>query len=283
MERRKYSLLTRRKFLYTTVAGALSSGYYARFVEPYRLSITHKEIKIPHLPTALDGILIAHLTDFHYQPAIHEELLTQVVQLTNQTKPDIIALTGDYINNNDNVLPPLLEHLAQLKAKHGMYAIQGNHDAWYGRTNQFRQRFTKAGFDFLLNQGTSISLQGEQLFIAGAKSAMVSKVDSKLCFKGHTKETLITLIHEPDVFDKITSKKRIDLQLSGHTHGGQCRVPIIGYAPAKIDLGKKYIYGEHSIKDSRLFVSRGIGTTGVNVRFACAPEIALLRLRSSKG
>jgi uncharacterized protein len=88
------------------------------------------------------------------------------------------------------------------------------------------------------------------------------------------------LVHEPDYFDTLTRHRDIVVQLSGHTHGGQCRVPLVDYAPVKVAYGRKYIYGAFQRGDSRLFVTRGLGTVGMRVRFACPPEVALLTLRA---
>jgi len=135
--------------------------------------------------------------------------------------------------------------------------------------------------EFLINQGTSINVRGEKLYIIGTDSIWSGKVDATACWKGHSGETVLALVHEPDVFDHLIPTHRVDLQLSGHTHGGQCRVPMIGYAPVKVRYGRKYIYGEYAQGDSRIFVSRGLGTVGHRVRFSCAPEVAILTLRKS--
>lgn len=281
MKKKKHPFLTRRKFFYTGLFGGIGASYtYARYIEPYRLSITRKNILIPDLPASLDGTIVAQLTDFHFEPDTHGDLISEAIAVTNAEKPDLIALTGDYITDNEKPFHQLIPHLAKLESKHGTYAVLGNHDAWYGRTSSFKKGFKQAGIEFLHNQGTSIRIGSEKVFIAGTNSALSNWFNLPATFKGHQKEPILALVHEPDTFDDIVSKHPVSLQLSGHTHGGQCRVPLIGYAPAKVELGKKYIYGEHALNDSRLFVSRGIGTTTLNVRFACRPEVVFLTLRS---
>ena len=280
MEKKKHKLFTRRNFIGTCFLGAASAYSYAHWLEPYRLSITRKEINLPHLPPALDGTVIAHLTDFHFQPNEHEELMLKVVQATNAENPDIIALTGDYITADQKVFPPLMEAISELQAKHGIYGVMGNHDGWHGHVHQFQSLFKKTGFEFLLNQGTGIEINGERIHLLGTDSIWSGHINTKSCYQGHTNEPVIALVHEPDVFDILRANHRVDLQLSGHTHGGQCRVPFIGYAPAKVRYGKNYIQGEYQASDSRIFVSRGLGTVGLRVRFACAPEVAILTLKS---
>lgn len=280
MNETKKQLFNRRNFLGTTLLGAASAFSYARWVEPNWLDVTEKEITLPHLPPALDGLIVAQLTDFHFDPDKDAELITRAVEQVNAAAPDIIALTGDYITNDVTVFAPLMSLLSKLKAKHGIYGVMGNHDGWARTRAFYRKGFEQVGMEFLVNQGSSIQVHGEKLWITGTDSIWSGTVDAPACWRGHHGEAVLALVHEPDVFDQLTNKYRVDLQLSGHTHGGQCRVPLIGYAPSKVKYGKNYIYGDYTKDDSRIFVSRGLGTVGIRVRFACAPEVAILTLRS---
>lgn len=280
MKGQKKKLFTRRNFIGTSVLGGAGAFSYARWVEPNRISVTEKELTLPQLPPALDGLVVAQLTDIHFNPEKDEELISEAVARVNAANPDIIALTGDYVTNDNTVFSPLMSLLAKLKAKHGIYGVMGNHDGWTDGTNFYRKGFEAAGMEFLVNQGTSIQIRGEKLFIAGTDSIWSGTVDAPACWKGHTSEAVLALVHEPDVFDQLITDHRVDLQLSGHTHGGQCRVPFIGYAPAKVRYGQNYIYGDYTKGDSQIFVSRGLGTVSIRVRFACAPEVAILKLRS---
>lgn len=280
MEKDKRKLFNRRNFILTSAMAAASTGAYARYIEPGRLSVTQKTIHIPKLPKALDGLVVAHLTDFHYKPDEQDQLIIDAVNATNAAKPDIIALTGDYINGSPSVFDPLMAKLSGLRAKHGIYSILGNHDGWHGNLGSFQKGFRKAGFEFLHNQGTCIRINGEHLFIVGTDSVWSGTIDAPSCYRGHKQEPVLALVHEPDVFDALSERFPVSLQLSGHTHGGQCRVPLIGYAPVKVKYGRNYIYGEYAKADARIFVSRGLGSVGPNVRFACAPEVAILSLRS---
>lgn len=272
---------TRRHFVRTLGLGAVGSLAYARWVEPHQLSITQKEVPIPGLPAALDGTLIAHLTDFHYQPDDQDQLMQQAVAAVNAARPDLVCLTGDFITDSPRVLSPLMEHLGRLEAKHGVYGVMGNHDGWHAPYSLFQNAFRRAGHEFLINDRSRIQIRGEAIHILGTDSVWSGSLDLTSCYRGHLpQEPVLALVHEPDVFDRIRSNHRVDLQLSGHTHGGQCRVPVVGYAPVKVRYGQKYIYGGYSRQDARIFVSRGLGTVGTQVRFACPPEVALLTLRA---
>lgn len=266
----------------TGLLGAAATYAYARWVEPDNLTVTHREIVLPHLPAALDGTVIAQLTDIHFQPGVQDGLIDEAVRAANAADPDLVALTGDYITSTQDVLPPLMRILAGLRAKHGIYGIMGNHDGWHGLGYDFRNAFHKAGFDFLVNQCTKVRLNGETIHLLGTDSVWSGTVDARACYRGHRDEPVIALVHEPDVFDTLRRNHRVDLQLSGHTHGGQCRVPLLGYAPVKVRYGRNYIQGEYQADDSRIFVSRSLGTVGQRVRFACAPEVAILTLRSNQ-
>jgi len=282
MNQKKNSLFNRRNFIRTAALGTLGSAAYARWVEPNFLTVTRREIQIPELPSALDGIVIAQLTDFHYNPEKENKLIAEAVDVTNAANADIIALTGDFITASRQVFTPLMEHLSKLKAKHGIYGIMGNHDGWGAPYSFFQKGFRTAGFEFLINAGTRIQVRGEPLFLLGTDSIWSGHVDAPACYRGHQKnDPVIALVHEPDVFDQLTDSYPVSLQLSGHTHGGQCRVPLLDYAPVKVKYGRNYIYGEYQKGNSRLFVSRGLGTVGQRVRFACAPEVAILTLRSA--
>ena len=135
---------------------------------------------------------------------------------------------------------------------------------------------------FLSNAGTNLHIKGENIFVNGLDSIWGGRPNPTRAWRGHQKGTpVLALVHEPDPFDELHQSHPLDLQLSGHTHGGQCRVPILGYVPVKVKFGRKFIYGHFQKADSQLFVGRGIGTVGLRVRFACAPEIAILTLRSA--
>lgn len=275
-------LISRRRFLALTgFAGAasLTNGF---LIEPRTLTITRKDIPCATLPPALDGLRIACMADFHFRPGCNDSLLEKAVSEVNKENVDLIALPGDFINHDAAVLTPLLSHLGKMRAAHGIFASMGNHDAHYLSTDGIHKRFNQAGISFLLNQNTHLSIHGETLAIAATDSVTVGTPDRNETLKGISPATpVIALVHEPDYFDVMKKKREITLQLSGHTHGGQCRVPIIGYAPLKVRGGKKYIYGHFQDGPSNLFVTRGVGTTGIPIRFACPPELAILTLRRS--
>ena len=274
-------LITRRKALGLFTAGTAGCLLEAFVLEPKRLSVTRRDIAIPALPPGLDGLRVGLMSDFHFRPGDDDGLVTQAVTRASAENLDVIALTGDYMSSDPKVISPLLEILGGLTARHGIFAVAGNHDGWRGSVPRIRRQFESAGLGFLLNRNTRIHHSGESLAIAGTDFIWKGNPDPAATLKGIPAATpVLALVHEPDYFDTLRAHRPIALQLSGHTHGGQCRVPLVGYAPCKVDFGRNYIDGHHARGASNLFVTRGIGTVGPRVRFACPPQLAILTLRS---
>lgn len=274
-------IFTRRNFLIGSTVSTAAAFIDAFFIEPNIASITTRDITVPKLPSSLNNLRVVHLTDFHYKPNNDQGLMTKVIQKVNALQPDLILLTGDYVDGSEPDIDPLIHHLKGLKAKHGIYASMGNHDGWVNSGIHYKKKFEAIGIHFLVNQNSKLTILGETLYIAGTDFIWKGRPNPLATLKGIPAEApLITLIHEPDYFDAMLKHRDHHLQLSGHTHGGQCRVPFIHYAPQKVSYGKKYIYDTYKKADSQVWVSKGIGTTGIRVRFSCLPEIALLTLKS---
>jgi uncharacterized protein len=265
----------------TCAAGSLANAF---LIEPRRLTITRRDVSCANLPAGLDGLRIGLLADFHYKPDHDDELLHRIVDQIRHENLDLIALTGDFIDSSPRVLPPLMDHLRKLTARHGVFAVMGNHDGWNISGDTMRARFGKEGIAFLINEHSLLNIRGESLAIAGTDFIWGGKPDPARTLRGiHADTPVLALVHEPDYFDVMAAHRDILLQLSGHTHGGQCRVPFIGYAPVTVEHGRKYIYGGFVRGGSKLFVTRGVGTSGLPVRFACPPELAVLTLRCAPG
>lgn len=262
-------------------AGTAAAAGHAFLIEPDWLEITRREVPLPFLPSTLDGLKVGILTDLHFRPGADDGLVSEAVAEVNRLKLDLLALTGDFITEDPSVVPPLLDHLRQATAAHGVFAVAGNHDGWHACLTKMARQFEKSGISFLSNRHAVVRIARNDLGIAGTDFVWLGKPDPEATFKGMKAEIpAIALVHEPDFFDTMKTVRPGLLQLSGHTHGGQCRVPIIGYAPARVDHGRRYLDGLYSDGPSRLFVSRGVGTSGPRVRFACRPQLAVLTLRS---
>jgi predicted MPP superfamily phosphohydrolase len=274
--------MTRRKSLALLCAGAAGTFANAFCIEPSWLSVTRADIDCPLLPAALDGLRIGVLCDLHFKPGRDDSLLEAAVDKLLAEQPDIITLPGDFIDHSPRVVAPMLRILSKLSAPHGVFASPGNHDGWNMDCAILRRAFEKSGISFLINQNTREEVRGESIAIAATDHVWLGKPDPVRTLRGiHRDVPVISLVHEPDFFDTMTEFHPIALQVSGHTHGGQCKVPLFGYAPARVAYGRNYLEGAYARGSSRLFVSRGLGTTGLRVRFACPPEVAVLTLRSA--
>jgi uncharacterized protein len=276
-----HPLLGRRNAMKLLFGGAAASFANGFWIEPGRLSVTRADISCARLPTALDGLRVGLMSDIHFKPDQDEALLEAAVATLNREKADLIALPGDFLDKDPTVIGPMLSLLKDLAPAHGVFASMGNHDGWALEGSSMRRRFEKAGISLLINRNHGIRVRNENLALAATDHIWLGKPDPAATLRGIAADTpVIALVHEPDYFDELTERRNIQLQLSGHTHGGQCRVPFVSYTPAKVAYGRKYIYGAFARGDSRLFVTRGIGTVGLRVRFACPPEVALLTLRA---
>ncbi len=276
----------RRQFL----RGALSLGVLGSvavcadaFIEPFRPTVKRVEVFLRRLPAELDGLTVAHLSDFHYD-AYAVEVIREAVQRTNDLNPDLIVLTGDFVTvpfigktrlAADDALP-CAQILGGLQAPLGIFAVLGNHDF-----NTDPQRVAHAlvsrGIVVLRNFNVEVEHNGVKLWLAGVDDVLHRGADLKKAMSGiPSGDTCILLAHEPDFAD-IASGYPIDLQLSGHSHGGQVRLPLLGtpYLPV---MARKYPCGLRQVGSMALYTNCGIGTIFLPVRFDTPPEITLLTL-----
>lgn len=272
--------ITRRTLLKTGAAGlaaALGGLGYSTLVEPHRISIDRVTMRLPNLPAGLEGFRIAVLSDFHLYPFTKIEHVREAVQLANGLKPDLTVMLGDFVDATVDAIDELAPALAQLNATHGLFGVLGNHDHWKGETTVLRT-LKAHGIGMLQNQGAAITVGQDELFVAGLDSAWagVPNIDVALRHRRGNPTTLV-LVHEPDFADRAARDGRIALQLSGHSHGGQVRLPGIG-APQLPPWGRRYDCGAYQIRDMQVYTNRGIGLCDLPIRFNCPPEVTELTL-----
>jgi len=278
---------SRRDFLktvgYTTLTGIAVPflGYsYATRIEPYWLSVERVSTPLPGLKPSLEGLKIVQLSDIHLHPHTQIELVQRSVDIVNNLKPDLIFLTGDYVLETAESIFELAPVLARMDARLGIFAILGNHDLWTN-AGVVRRGFEEAGIPLLVNQGLCLGIGQDELYIAGLDDGWSGKPDLNTALSGWKPNTpTILLMHEPDFIDTLAKDQRISLQLSGHTHGGQVRVPVIGPI-ALPDYGRNYDIGLHQVGHTLMYVNRGLGVISPPVRFNCRPEITEITLVSS--
>jgi len=276
------SRLNRRQFLALTgltVAGGLvaAGGYLYANNEADEPEVSHVQIPLPRLETALDGFTIAVLADFHLYPLTQLDLIKKAVTMTNTLKPDLTVLLGDYVWRDVEAIYDLAPVLAGLDARHGVFATTGNHDYWTD-IEVITKGLKEAGLPLLINQGVPISIGKKGLYLAGLDDGWSGEPDLQATMQHLTPAaTTVLLAHEPDLADKYSLDERIALQLSGHSHGGQVRFPGVG-ALILPYLAWKYDMGLYKVNDMWLYTNRGLGVTNEPVRFNCPPEISKITL-----
>lgn len=243
--------------------------------EANSLSLEHVEITLKRLPPKLDGFRIIHLSDTHHSPLTGLGHIERAVRVANRLKPDLTILTGDYVSHETQYIAPVASVLAKLKAKHGIYACLGNHDHWTD-ADLVTHLFRGEGISVLVNEGLRLETKRGSFWLAGVDDYMVSKTDVPAALKGsYPDELKLLLAHNPIIFRE-AARLGVDLTLSGHTHGGQIRVRNTenNIIPRRRKAGL-----HRSRNGAQVYITRGIGTVVVPIRYQCPPEISLLELK----
>lgn len=258
--------------------------------EPFHPQLKRVEITLARLPQAFDGFTIAQLSDFHYDTVFTVWPLRNAVEIVSRLKPDLLVLTGDfvtvsplvdYLNNakeSAEAADPCAQELSVLRPRYGTIASLGNHDV-----SADPDRVTRAllahNFTVLRNQAVPLEVGGGRIWLAGLDSVLDGKPDLKKTLKGiPPKEAVVMLVHEPDFADRV-AKSPVDLQLSGHSHGGQLRL-FGSWAPYLPLQARKYPWGLRRVGSMMLYTNCGVGTIRVPVRLWSPPEVTLITLRS---
>lgn len=265
---------SRRVWLLGMGASALTASYSV-FIERYQVQVNHYDVFVPNLPPAFVGYQIAHLTDTHLGWMTSAAFLEEVVALVNDTGADLIAGTGDFVHHLRKEVLGVWPLLGRLRARDGVCCVLGNHDHWADERESLA-RLEASGFS-VRHRALPIERNGQRLLVFGAGDHLEDTFGlNGLLQTARPADCRIVLAHNPDTADQ-PRQGRVDLMLSGHTHGGQIRIP--GYGPPVLPLDNKaYDQGLKTVGEMSLFISRGIGCVAVPVRFACAPEVAVLRL-----
>jgi predicted MPP superfamily phosphohydrolase len=277
--------LNRREFLKVSglaVGGGLvaATSYLAINDESQEPVIDRIPLAIKKLHPALEGLTIVQITDVHLYPMTQPELVKKSVLMANELNPDLVVLTGDYVWQDLAAIDELAPILSGLDAKYGVFSTLGNHDYWLD-ADVVTAAMESAGLPVLINQGLSIQQGKGSIYIGGLDDGWSGHPNLDKTLEGvNSAEAVILLCHEPDLADQYSLDGRVDVQLSGHTHGGQIRFPGIG-ALVLPYLGRKYDLGLYKVNDMLLYTNRGLGVISEPVRFNCPPEISQFVLHST--
>ena len=256
---------------------------YAKFIEPELLTVRYETINTNYLNENTDEIRILQFSDTHISDYFDIEDLKNAVIKINEENPDIVVFTGDLIDQYDNYqykdeIYEIWETLGSIKAPI-KYAIYGNHDYGGGAEKVYKEIMKNSGFILLINQNSEL-LQYNINFIGMDDSIFGSfKPD---IISGYLNKNMynIVLSHEPDVADRFLEYS-IDLFLAGHSHGGQVNLPVVNYLPL---LAEKYVRGFYdfeNIRQTKLYVNTGLGTSKIPLRFMAEPELTVITLKGN--
>jgi predicted MPP superfamily phosphohydrolase len=282
----KERVLTRRQFLGLSGLSVLGFGLYAGEIARHEIDVVQRTIVIPGLPESFKGFRIVQISDIHFREFTETFFLKLVLHQVNTLNADLVALTGDFVSYG-----PIERHrsvgwayecgelLTRIECPQ-RYAVLGNHDCIVNEAAA-KDALTTHGIPVLNNQAVALERNGQRIWLAGVADALegdpgpdFGKAIPKTAQSDD--ERVILMAHEPDILPE-AAKYDIDLMLSGHTHGGQVRIPFL--PPVNLPpLGKKYVEGHFQVGRTQLYVNRGIGTVGVPFRFNCPPEITVITL-----
>jgi predicted MPP superfamily phosphohydrolase len=258
--------------------GAAGASGYGGVVEAWDYELTETLVRVRGLPERFEGFRIAQVSDVHHGRLVPIEEVRRVVELANSARADMVALTGDYTTSLRRYVEPCAEALASLRAPEGVWAVLGNHD--HNTDGPLtRQALARRGIEVLTNENTSLRRGADVLQLAGADDWGWGKADFARAVRGlDVSRPTLMLSHEPMALD-VPEVRGVSLILSGHTHGGQVSLPVVGAPVAYVWKHLKYLRGMYESEGTQLYVSRGTGMIGVPVRIGARPEVAVLRLQ----
>jgi len=281
---------TRRQFLraaaVTGVAGFAAVAGDGVLLASNSPRIVRRDIKLRRWPERLNGFTIAVLSDFHYDQYFSVHPLEAAIGMVNGLKPDLIALGGDFVSmpmvggsyaKAAFLAEPCAALLAKMNAPEGLWAVLGNHD-FNTDPRHVTHALEAQGITVLANRAVAISRNGGRFWLGGVNDVLSETADVGQTVRGIPEnEATVLLAHEPDYAD-LVRQYPVDLQISGHSHGGQVRLPLLPplFLP---ELARKYFLGLYQIGSLTLYTNAGLGTVGLPVRLNCPPEITLITVR----
>ena len=277
--------ISKAKLTAVLAGGLLLAGgfLYARYVEPVNVEVRRLSLTLPRLPKEFNGYRLVHVSDLHADRWMTPARLSSAVDRINAEAPDLVAITGDFVTRSlfystGHFAPPLAGALSRLQAHDGVVAVLGNHDHSVG-AEAVRQPLPRAGIRELANEVYAVRRAGAAMHVAGVDDHKKGLDRLDLVLEELEEGAAILLAHEPDFADQSSKSGSFDLQLSGHSHGGQIRLPLVGpvFLPP---LSRKYPAGLYRVGDMFQYTNRGLGVAHLRLRFLCRPEITVLTFRA---
>ena len=279
------SRISRRGFLIAAGASAAGLALYAGEIGRHEIDVIERPISVRNLPDSFHGYRIVQISDIHFDEFTEPYFLREVIRRVNALNPDVVLLTGDFVTvgaftfvSGTHAAYRCAELLTTLTCPL-RFAVLGNHDVGVG-AHTVIDALQSNGIPVLVNRHLPIERNGARIWLSGVQDPGTSRPDLDLAIPNQPDAPVILMAHEPDYALTIQQHPRakfVDLILSGHSHGGQIRLPFLG--PVVLPpLGRIYPEGHYHLDNMQLYVNRGIGTVGLPFRLNCPPEITVLTL-----
>ena len=241
-----------------------------------RFTVNDERIWLDALPSVFHGLRVVQISDVHHGLFLPKEWLSEAVRQANRLNPDIIALTGDFVTYSRRNIGPAAELLGRLRARYGVFAVLGNHDFRVDAA-AITEALRRQQIDVLRNRHVALRFGGESVYLAGVDDYGYG-ADLRRAMRGVPREAAtILLAHNPRVIH-LASRHNVSLVLSGHTHGGQVNLPLLGTVYGRSPERLRYKIGWDRMATTQIYVSRGIGTIVLPWRLRCPAEITHLEL-----
>lgn len=255
----------------------------AAMLEPRTIDITHQRIALSKLPREFHGFRLVQLSDIHHSPFLSEEEIFEAARRANELDPDLVVLTGDYVSHSRDFIAGCARALGTLRARHGVFAVLGNHDHWTDGPGM-AEALTNRGIRVLANENLLIERGSSSIRLIGIDDLTVRRDDLRAALLGtEADETRILLSHNPAIIRE-AARAGLDLVLSGHTHGGQINWRLLtGREDKKTQRwlrrpSRRLMRGYAKLGATQLYVNRGLGTVVLPLRYGCPPEISVIEL-----
>jgi predicted MPP superfamily phosphohydrolase len=241
------------------------------------IEVSEHVIPVAGLPDAFRGLRVVHLTDIHHGLYLPLQAVMDAVELSNRLEPDVVALTGDFITYSRSYIDPVAQVLGMLKARQGIFATLGNHDFRVG-ADAMTRALRRNGVDVLRNHNAILRRGAHSVFVAGIED-LGYRPDLTRALRGiPAGAPVILLSHNPGIIRR-AARQGVSLVLSGHTHGGQLKLPVVGSIYGKPLERTRFKAGLDAMGQTQIYVSRGIGTVVLPVRYRCPAEIPVFHLQ----
>jgi predicted MPP superfamily phosphohydrolase len=273
---------SRRRFMQTSMralaaAPVMVSGYGALY-ESNGCRIEELTLPLGGLRAFDPPLKVVQVSDIHSGLFMTATQMRHCAEVVQELEPDLFVLTGDFISNSTAYLPPCVKEMARVRARYGSFAVLGNHEHWYGDPEKIIAVFEAAGIPVLQNVHRVLETDRGPIALAGIDDLRFGTPDLDRALEGlHPALPTVLLSHRPEIFPRAAARN-IALTLSGHYHGGQVKVSLLGFDLSLAHLVSPYPEGLYRLRNSHLYVNRGLGTTGTPVRLNAPPEITLLYL-----